>query len=95
MGFIEITGPDYTELLLKRLQGKVPELTWLKQFRNILQPELRRGVTMLDIDFLEDLEFVRELVKRLPETNASFWTTLDIIKALDKEPELLKIRRPR
>lgn len=49
----------------------------------------------LDIDYKEDLEFVRELVKRLPETNAPFWTTLDIIGALDKEPELLKIRKAR
>lgn len=57
--------------------------------------DYQRPQYRLDIDFLEDLEFVRELVKRLPETNAPFWTTLDIIKALDKEPELLKIRKPR
>ena len=49
----------------------------------------------LDIDFLEDLEFVQELVKRLPETNAPFWTTLDIIRELDKESERLRIRRAR
>jgi len=49
MGFIEITGPGYTELLLKRLRGEVPELTWLKQIRNILRPDLSPGVTLLDI----------------------------------------------
>lgn len=57
--------------------------------------DYRRPQYRLDIDYKEDLEFVQELVKRLPETNAPFWTTLDIIRALDKEPELLKIRRAR
>lgn len=57
--------------------------------------DYRRPQYRLDIDFLEDLEFVRELVKRLPETDAPFWTTLDVIRELDKEPELLKIRRAR
>lgn len=49
MSFTEITGPEYTEDLLKRLRGEVPELTWLKQFRNILVPNLYPGVTLLDI----------------------------------------------
>jgi len=48
MSFVEITGSQYTELLLKRLRGEVPELTWLKQSRNILSPNLHRGVTLLD-----------------------------------------------
>ena len=49
MGFIEITGSEYTEDLQKRLREEVPERTWLKQFRNILLPNLRPGVTLLDI----------------------------------------------
>ena len=49
MSFIEITGSAYTELLQKRLAGEVPELTWLGQFRDILRPQLRQGVSMLDV----------------------------------------------
>ena len=49
MSFTEITGPEYTDLLLKRLQGKEPELTWLRQFRDILRPNLHPGVTILDV----------------------------------------------
>lgn len=47
--FIEITGDDYTELLIKRLQGTMPELTWLRQFRQLLTPFLRPKITMLDV----------------------------------------------
>ena len=49
MSFTEITGSAYTELLQKRLAGEVPELTWLGQFRDILRPQLRQGVSMLDV----------------------------------------------
>ena len=49
MSFTEITGPEYTQLLLKRLRGEVPELTWLRQFREILKPNLQPGVTILDV----------------------------------------------
>jgi len=57
------------------------------------EKKYRRPQYRLDIDFKEDLEFIRELVKRLPEENAPYWTTMDIITALDEEPELLKIRK--
>lgn len=49
MAFTEITGSEYTGLLLKRLTGEVPELTWLKQCRHLLSPHLRAGVTVLDV----------------------------------------------
>lgn len=49
MSFTEITGPEYTKLLLKRLRGEVPELTWLRQLRDILRPNLRPGVTLMDM----------------------------------------------
>lgn len=49
MSYYEITGRKYTELLVKRLKGEVPELTWLKQCRKILQPNLHQGTTLLDI----------------------------------------------
>ena len=58
-------------------------------------PEFHRPGYRLDIDFFEDLIFVRELVKRLPQKKGPYWTTGDIIKALDKEPELLKLRKVR
>lgn len=49
MSFVEITGPEYTNLLVRRLRGDVPELTWLQQFRTILTPHLQPGTTMLDV----------------------------------------------
>jgi len=58
-------------------------------------PELYRPSYRLDIDFFEDLVFVRELVKRLPQKKGPYWTTSDIIRTLDKEPELLKLRKVR
>ena len=54
-------------------------------------PEFYRPGYRLDIDFFEDLIFVRELVKRLPQKRAPYWTTMNIIKTLDKEPELLRL----
>lgn len=58
-------------------------------------PEFHRPGYRLDIDFFEDLVFVRELIKRLPQKKGPFWTTGDIIRTLDKEPELLKLRKVR
>ncbi len=49
MSFTEITGSAYTELLQKRLAREVPELTWLQQFRDVLRPQLREGVSLLDV----------------------------------------------
>lgn len=49
MAFVEVTGSEYTEFMRKRLQGEVPKLTWLQQFSTMLRPNLRPGVTMLDV----------------------------------------------
>jgi spore coat polysaccharide biosynthesis protein SpsF len=59
------------------------------------RPEFRRPQYRLDIDFTEDLSFIRELIRRLPPDNAPYWTTGDIIQALDREPELLDLRKAR
>ena len=58
-------------------------------------PELHRPGYRLDIDFFEDLVFVRELVKRLPQKKGPFWTTGDIIRVLDRDPGLLRLRKVR
>jgi len=58
-------------------------------------PEIYRPGYRLDIDFFEDLVFIRELVKRLPQKKGPSWTTRDIVRTLDKEPELLKLRKIR
>jgi hypothetical protein len=45
MAFVEITGPEYTEFLRKRLLGEVPKLTWLQQFcmvHNLFSRIMRR-----------------------------------------------------
>ena len=49
MSFVEITGPDYTALLVRRLRREVPELTWLRQFRRLLRPLVAPGDTLLDV----------------------------------------------
>lgn len=48
MGFADTIGQDYTVLLRERLYN-LPELTWLKQCRDIIKGELHRGIIMLDI----------------------------------------------
>lgn len=58
-------------------------------------PEYQRPYYRLDIDFFEDLFFIRELIKRLPQKRAPYWTTMDIIRTLDKDPGLLKLRKVR
>ena len=79
MSFTEITGPEYTELLLKRLRGEVPELTWLRQVRDILRPNLRPGVTLLDIGCATGYAY------------NSFKGFGVVYTGLDVEPEYLKI----
>ena len=54
------------------------------------RPEYR-----LDVDYPEDLEFVRELCQRLSCESAPLWTTAEIIATLDQHPELLRLRRSR
>jgi len=49
----------------------------------------------LDIDYPEDLTFIQTLLKHLPPENAPYWTTKEVIETLDKEPELLKLRKER
>ena len=49
MSFVEVTGDKYTQLLIWRLSSDAPELTWIKQCRDILTPHLYPGITLLDI----------------------------------------------
>lgn len=57
--------------------------------------EYKRPDYRIDMDYPEDLEFIRKLIKLLPSKNAPYWTTIEIIKTLDKDKELLKLRRQR
>ena len=76
-------------------------VTYLHKNRDYLSklqhapPEFHRPSYRLDIDFFEDLIFIRELVKRLPQKKGPYWTTRDIVRTLDKEPGLLKLRKIR
>lgn len=79
MAFVEITGPEYTEFMRKRLQGEVPNLVWLQQFSNMLKPHLRPGVTLLDVGCGSGYAF---------NTFKEFGV---IYTGLDWEPEYLKI----
>jgi len=49
MSFIPVAGTDYIDVARRRLSGKDGELTWLRQFREILRPQLGPGVTIVDI----------------------------------------------
>ncbi|NYT04891.1 MAG: NTP transferase domain-containing protein [Methanomicrobiales archaeon] len=49
----------------------------------------------LDIDFPEDMHFVRELVRLLPEASAPHWSTEEIIRTVDEHTDLLKLRKVR
>ncbi len=49
MSFVEITGTEYTKDLVSRLKEDVQERTWLKQFRNILEPHLSQGIRLIDV----------------------------------------------
>jgi spore coat polysaccharide biosynthesis protein SpsF len=76
-------------------------LTWVqnnseyKRCVCMAKPELTRPQYRIDIDYQEDLDFVRELANKLPEKSAPFWTTEEIIKTLDENPNLLEIRKIR
>lgn len=49
MGFFEITGDAYLDLMRQRLTGDLPELTWLQQVRDVLTPDLTAGASILDV----------------------------------------------
>ena len=47
--FSAISKNEYFQLLLRRMHGEEPELTWLTQFRDILAQRLCPGQTLLDV----------------------------------------------
>lgn len=56
--------------------------------------ELRRPQYSLDVDFQEDLDFIREIYRRLYKPGRSVETP-EVIKLLDEHPELLQMRTVR
>jgi spore coat polysaccharide biosynthesis protein SpsF len=93
---------------LKRLDTEAKDMryrehvvTWLHGNRDYTSkllcalPKFHRPGYRLDIDFPEDLVFVRELAKRLPQKTGPYWTTADIVKTLDRDPGLLRLRKVR
>lgn len=49
MSFFQITGNDFLDLMRRRLTGEMPELTWLQQVRDILEPDFAQGGSLLDV----------------------------------------------
>ena len=47
--------------------------------------------TRIYLDYPEDLEFLREVYKRLPKERKNMFSTQDLVDLLRSEPELLKI----
>ncbi len=87
----EATDPSHREHVVTFLHDNPSYRSCLRY----TEPEYYRPEYRLDVDYPEDLLFVRELIRRLPGKTAPFWTTMDIIRALDKEPGLLKLRKDR
>jgi len=57
-------------------------------------PELRRPQYRLDVDYQEDLDFIREVYSELYK-NGEIIRTIDIIRLLDSNPDLCKMRKKR
>jgi spore coat polysaccharide biosynthesis protein SpsF (cytidylyltransferase family) len=57
--------------------------------------KLNRPDIRLDVDYAEDAGFIRELTDRLNPSSAPFWTTAEIIDALDANPGLSSLRNER
>jgi spore coat polysaccharide biosynthesis protein SpsF len=49
----------------------------------------------LDVDYPEDLGFIRALYGLLPEERSPLWTTAEIVATLEQHPELSGLRRQR
>ena len=56
---------------------------------------LKRPEIRLDVDYMEDVDFVRELIRVMGSRRAPFWTTYDVIRAIDREPGLMRLRKDR
>lgn len=56
---------------------------------------LRRPDIRLDVDYEEDLAFLKALCQRLPNWSAPLWSTAEIIATLDRCPHLLAMRHAR
>lgn len=63
---------------------------WLYADESYKRPHYR-----LDIDYPEDMTFVREFIKKLPQDKGPLWSTKDIIYTLDQNQGLLDMRKNR
>jgi len=59
------------------------------------EEKYRRPQYRFDIDYREDYDSVVSLIDKLPVRDEPLWSTLDIIKTLDKNPEVLDLRKKR
>ena len=65
-------------------------VTLLKAPKHLWRPDIR-----LDVDYLDDLNFLGCLCESLPLESAPFWTTSEIIMAVEGRPDLLNLRHHR
>jgi len=47
--YVEAVADDYTDLLVRRVDGTLDELTFLRQIRQIVAPEIEPGMSFLDV----------------------------------------------
>jgi spore coat polysaccharide biosynthesis protein SpsF len=87
----ETCDPSHREHVLTYIHDNPAFVSkWLYADDAHKRPEYR-----LDIDFPEDMRFVRELVRLLPEESAPFWSTEEIIRVLDGHIDILTFRKVR
>ena len=65
-------------------------IVYLKASKDLWDPDLR-----LDVDYPEDLLFLRELCKKLAIDAAPYLTTAQIFEVIKAQPDLLKLRHQR
>lgn len=70
-----------------------PEFFGVKRLE--AQGRLRRPEIRLDVDYPEDVDFVRELIRVMGARKSPFWNTSDAIRAIDREPGLIRLRKDR
>mgnify|MGYP000126707621 CR=1 FL=1 len=76
MTFVKIEGYEYTKILTERLEGKVPERTFLKQFRKILKPHLKQGTGLLDVGCATGYAY--NSFKEFIENEAECWAEIQL-----------------
>ena len=87
-GELTIASFNIRNLAARKRNLKDFEVARLEARGPLQRPEIR-----LDIDYPQDGEFISKLMEAMDSNRGPNWTTMDVIEALDRNPELLELRR--